>query len=315
MKHFSFLKKLRVPGVLIPRVSQKRLVWGFIGIGVFVLLLFLGILPLVDAAKKMEDEISMKRKIIQKYDDFMQSRKTVEEDLQRTQKQYEEIQQRLLSGETPQLGAATLQEIVKKLADKNGIAIRSFKILDPKETTPYRKVSIQIEYSPVNNMLSLGQFFHDLEHQDKKLYITEMDLLVFNVRAPANIQGNLVITGLMKGAKVKEKGEGGVGFVAEVRRSVSSDTLYDRSAGVRKLRDVDGASGFRYGKGLVQEIERQAGWTAASRGRERCEVAPFHRVLYLCGREKPLSSGSEGISRHCSTVNAAGRTTACAARR
>jgi hypothetical protein len=209
LKYFSFLKKLRVPGDLIPRVSQRRLVWGFIGIGVFVLLLFLGILPLVEAAKKMEDEISMKRKIIQKYDDFVQSRKTVEEDLQRTQKQYEEIQQRLLSGETPQLGAATLQEIVKKLADKNGIAIRSFKILDPKETTPYRKVSIQIEYSPVNNMLSLGQFFHDLEHQDKKLFITEMDLLVFNVRAPANIQGNLVITGLMKGTKIKEKGKEG----------------------------------------------------------------------------------------------------------
>jgi hypothetical protein len=209
LKNFSFLKKLRVPGALIPRVSQKRLVWGFIGIGVFVLLLFLGILPLVEAAKKMEGEISMKRKIIQKYDDFVQSRKTVEEDLQRTQKQYEEIQQRLLSGETPQLGAATLQEIVKKLADKNGIAIRSFKILDPKETTPYRKVSIQIEYSPVNNMLSLVQFFHDLEHQDKKLFITEMDLLVFNVRAPANIQGNLVITGLMKGTKIKEKGKEG----------------------------------------------------------------------------------------------------------
>jgi hypothetical protein len=194
---------------LIPRVSQKRLVWGFIGIGVFVLLLFLGILPLVEAAKKMEGEISMKRKIIQKYDDFVQSRKTVEEDLQRTQKQYEEIQQRLLSGETPQLGAATLQEIVKKFADKNGIAIRSFKILDPKETTPYRKVSIQIEFNPVNNMLSLGQFFYDLEHQDKKLLITEMDLLVFNVRAPGNIQGNLVITGLMKGTKIKEKGKEG----------------------------------------------------------------------------------------------------------
>ncbi len=209
MKNLSFLKHLKVPRVSIPRVSQKRLLWGFIGIGVFVLLLFLGILPLVEAAKKMEDEISMKRKIIQKYDEFVQNRKSVEEDLQRTQKQYEEIQQRLLPGETPQLGAATLQEIVKKFADKNGIAIRSFKILEPKETFPYRKVSIQIEFNPVNNMLSLGQFFHDLEHQDKKLLVTGMDLLIFNVRAPSNIQGNLVITGLMKGTKTKEKGKEG----------------------------------------------------------------------------------------------------------
>jgi hypothetical protein len=31
-------------------------------------------------------------------------------------------------------------------------------------------------------MLSLGQFFYDIEHQDKKLLISEMDLLVFNVQ-------------------------------------------------------------------------------------------------------------------------------------
>ena len=109
----------------------------------------------------------------------------------------------------PQLGAATLQEIVKKLADKNGIAIRSFRILEPKETPPYRKVSIQIEFNPVNNILSLGQFFYDLEHHEKKLLISEADLLIFNIRVPNNIQGNLVISGLMKGTKVKESKEKG----------------------------------------------------------------------------------------------------------
>ena len=157
----------------------------------------------------MEDEIAMKRKVIQKYDEFLQNRKIVEEDLQRTQKQYEEVQKTLLPGETPQLGAATLQEIVKKTADKNGVAVRSFRILEPKEAPPYRKVSIQIEFNPVNNILSLGQFFHDLEHHEKKLLISEMDLLIFNIRLPNNIQGNLVITGLMKGTKAKEKGKEG----------------------------------------------------------------------------------------------------------
>lgn len=201
MRKISFLK--------IPKFSQRGLLWGFIGIGIALLLLFVGILPLVEASKKMEDEITMKRKVIQKYDEFLQNRKGIEEDLQRTQKQYEEVQQRLLPGETPQLGAASLQEIVKKAADKNGIAIRSFKILEPKETPPYRKVSIQIEFNPVNNILSLGQFFHDLEHHEKKLLLSEMDLLVFNIRAPNNIQGNLVITGLMKATKGKEKGKEG----------------------------------------------------------------------------------------------------------
>jgi len=206
LKKLSFLKKIpKLPKM--PKLSQRRLFWGVIGIGSVLLLFFFGILPLVEAAKKMENEIVMKRKLIQKFDEFLQSRKAVEEDLQRTQKQYEEIQQRLLPGETPQLGAAALQEIVKKLSDKNGIGIRSFKILEAKETIPYRKVSVQIEFNPVNNILSLGQFFYDLEHHGKKLLISEADLLVFNIRAPNNIQGNLVISGLMRGAKVKEKGK------------------------------------------------------------------------------------------------------------
>ena len=197
------MKKL--PSLKIPKVSQKKLVWGLLGLAVTLLLLFFGILPLVEAGKKMGDEIAMKRKVLQKYDGLLQNRKAIEEDLQRNQKQYEEIQQRLLPGETPQLGAASLQEIVKKLADRSGIGIRSFKIVEPKETFPYRKVSIQIEFNPVNNLLSLGQFFHDIEHHEKKLLVSEMDLLVLNIRAPNNIQGNLVITGLMKGTQGKEK--------------------------------------------------------------------------------------------------------------
>jgi hypothetical protein len=187
--------------------SKKRFFWFFTGTVTCVLVFVLGVLPLIEDLKKMEEEIALKRKTIQKFDEFLHNRKTIEEDLLRTQKQFEAIEQKLLPGETPQLGAATLQEIVKKFADKNGIGIRSFKILEPKETFPYRKVSIQIDFNPVNNMLSLGQFLYDIEHHDKKLMISEMDLLVFNIRLPNNLQGNLVVTGLMKGVKGKEKGK------------------------------------------------------------------------------------------------------------
>lgn len=201
MKKWSFLKK--------SRFSQKKMFWGIVGAGSLILLVFFGVSPLIEETGKMREDIAMKRRNIQKYDEFLQNRKAIEEDLQRTQKQYDEIQKRLFPGETPQIGAAALQEIVKKLGDKNGIVIRSFRIVEPKETVPYRKVSIQIEFNPVNNMLSLGQFIYDLENHEKKLMITEMDFLVFNIRAPGNIQGSLVVTGLMKGTKVQEKGKEG----------------------------------------------------------------------------------------------------------
>lgn len=201
MKRWPFIniKKLRF--------SQRKAVWGVIGIVIFILIVLFGVLPLVEATRKAEEEISLKKRVMLKYEEYLRNRKAVEEELGRTIKQYEGIQQKLLPGETPQLGAASLQEIVKRLSEKNGIGIRSFKILEPKEINPYRKVSIQIDFNPANSMLSLGQFIYDLEHHEKELMISEMDLLVFNIRMPNNIQGSLVISGLMKGAKTKETKE------------------------------------------------------------------------------------------------------------
>ena len=191
------------------RFSQRKALWGLIGIVIFILIVLFGVLPLVEATRKAEEEIALKKRVVLKYEEYLRNRKAVEEDLGRTVKQYEGIQQKLLPGETPQLGAASLQEIVKRLSEKNGIGIRSFKILEPKEINPYRKVSIQIDFNPVNSMLSLGQFIYDMEHHEKELMISEMDLLVFNIRMPNNIQGSLVISGLMKAAKTKGKGREG----------------------------------------------------------------------------------------------------------
>lgn len=184
------------------------MIWIFIGTAIFVLIITLGILPMVETTRRMKEEISLKRKVLSKYSEFLQKRKTVEEELNRAQKRYEEIQQCFLSGETPQLSAANLQEIIKKLLEKNGMTIRSFRVLEPKDISPYKKVSIHTDFNPVNNMLSLVQFIHDIENHEKKLMISEMDLLVPNIRMPNNIQGSFVISGLIKMSEPKEKGRG-----------------------------------------------------------------------------------------------------------
>ena len=174
-------------------------------VAVAILIYFLLVVPLTEVKKKAEEEIVLKRRVLLKYEAFLKNRKTIEEELDRTIKVYETVQQRLLAGETPQLGAANLQEIVKKLSEKNNIAIRSFRILEPKEMNVYQKISLHIEFNPINSILSLGQFIYDIENHEKELTISEMDVLVFNPRMPNNIQGSMVVSGLMKGVKIKEK--------------------------------------------------------------------------------------------------------------
>jgi len=200
---------LKLPSFLRKRkVSRNRILWIFIGVAIFVLIFTLGILPMVEATRRMKEEIALKRKVLLKYSEFLQKRKTVEEELGRVQKRYEEVQQRLLPGETPQLSAANLQEVLKKLLEKNGMTIRSFRILEPKDVSMYKRISIHIDFNPVNNLLSLVQFIHDIEHHDKELMISEMDLLVPNPRMPNTIQGSFVISGLVKMNQTKEKERG-----------------------------------------------------------------------------------------------------------
>jgi len=217
LKEWAFLKKLsslkkwpvlkKWPLWERWRFSQKRVLWGLIGIVLLVLLYAFGILPLVEAKKNAEEEILLKRRALMRYEEYLGNRKIFEEELSRTLKQYEMIQGRLLAGETPQLGAASLQEIVRRLSEKDGVGIRSFRMLEPKEIDSYRRISIQIDFNPNNSMLNLGQFIYDIETYEKELMISEMDLLVLNIRMPNQVQGSMVISGLMKGAKPKEKGK------------------------------------------------------------------------------------------------------------
>jgi len=195
--NWSFLSKRSI--------SQKKYLWGFVAIAGALAVYTFVVVPLVEAKKKADEEILLNQRLLQKYAEVLQNRKTVEEALDRTLKQGEEIQKRLLGGETPQLGAANLQDMVKRLAEKNSLAIRSFRSLDPKEVGSFRRISVQIEFSPLNSMQSLTQFLYELEHQEKELMIGEMDLLVYNPRMPNTIQGNMVISGYMKGNRGREK--------------------------------------------------------------------------------------------------------------
>jgi hypothetical protein len=63
-----------------------------------------------------------------------------------------------------------------------------------------------IDFNPVNSLMSLSQFINDIEHHEKELMISEMDLLVMDPRMPNSIQGSLVISGVMKNTQAKEKG-------------------------------------------------------------------------------------------------------------
>ncbi len=187
------------------RFLKRKALWLILSLIGALLLYFLGIIPWLEAKKKMEEEIQMKQHLVLKYQEYINGKKGIEEDLKNLRLRFENIKKRLIEGETPQLASANLQEIIKKIATSKDIQIRSFRILEPKDLNYYRKISIQIDFNPTPSLLNLVQFLSEIENHEKMLAVSEMDLLVFNIRMPNNIQGNLIISGWMEKEKLKEK--------------------------------------------------------------------------------------------------------------
>ncbi len=166
-------------------------------------------LPLVESQRKVEEELVLKKKALSRYQDYIKSGKEIEEELNQVTQQAETIQSKLLPGETPQIIAANLQEILKKLSEKNGIQIRSFRIGEPKETPFYLKIPVTIEINPTRAVASLTYFLYDIENYEKFLLISDLDVTAPNLRNPTEVQGSLTVTGFTRNTHPKGKGKEG----------------------------------------------------------------------------------------------------------
>jgi Tfp pilus assembly protein PilO len=157
----------------------------------------------------VRDELGLKTKMLGRYDEFMKTGKEIEDELGQVESQVETIQAKLLPGETPQIMAANLQEMLKKLSEKNGIQIRSFRIGEPKELNFFLRVPVIIEINPTKSMSSLTYLLYDIENADKFLVISDLNLTAPNMRNPAEVQGNLTVTGFARNTQPKGKAKEG----------------------------------------------------------------------------------------------------------
>ena len=188
---------------------KKNLLLLLVAVVLVVVIYEFGVAALLESQRKVRDELGLKTKMLGRYDEFMKTGKEIEDELGQVESQVETIQAKLLPGETPQIMAANLQEMLKKLSEKNGIQIRSFRIGEPKELIFFLKVPVIIEINPTKSMSSLTYFLYDIENADKFLVISDLNLTAPNMRNPTEVQGNLTVTGFARNTQPKGKAKEG----------------------------------------------------------------------------------------------------------
>jgi Tfp pilus assembly protein PilO len=202
------IKLKKVPWKKMRRERRTVLVL-FVLVVVLILAYQLVVVPLVESQRNVQQELALKKKLLARYEDYIKSGKDMDEELNQRVQQVEAIQGKLLPGETPQINAANLQEILRKLSEKNGIQIRSFRIGEPKEMNFYLRIPVTIEVTPTKSMAALSYFLYDIENDEKLLVISDLDVTAPNMRSPTEVQGSVTVVGFTKNTHPKGKGKEG----------------------------------------------------------------------------------------------------------
>jgi len=179
---------------------QRRLVW-LLGGGLLLIFIYLAVVnPLLSLEDSWNQELVNRGKLLSKYQALLKSKnrviqanKAMKAALARTEGQF-------LSGATPALASADLQEVLKNLAKEQGVQMTSAKVLPPREAGIYLEVPVQVELTATMNQL-VTLLYH-LEHHKKLLFIPDLDInaprMVRGEKQEVPLQISMVISGVIK---------------------------------------------------------------------------------------------------------------------
>jgi general secretion pathway protein M len=179
---------------------HRRLVW-LLGGGFLLLLLYLAVVsPLLSLEESWSQELTRQTQILSRYQNLLGSKDRVIEANKSMKAALVQMEAQFLSGVSPAVASAELQEILKNLVKDHGVQMTSAKVLQPREAGPYLEVPVQVQLSAT--ISQLVTLLYRLEHEKKLLFIPEL-----NINAPRWVKGqkgdnplqiNLVVTGVIK---------------------------------------------------------------------------------------------------------------------
>lgn len=183
---------VKIPGVDAPGPARRLLI--IVGAGAVALVIALTVVePLVARELAVRERVVKSQRSLARLKVAIQSRPAWESEAEALSGQIEEMKPRLLKGETPQLLAASLQELVKDAGRQSQVGITNLKAEKPKQVDSVWEVPVTAQCS--GNLVQLRQFLIALELGQTMLGIPEMTLKLASRSQPGVVQAELLVTG------------------------------------------------------------------------------------------------------------------------
>jgi general secretion pathway protein M len=179
---------------------HRRLVW-LGGGGALLIVLYLAVVnPLLSLEESWTQELATRSRTLSRYEKLLASKGRVAEANQAMKATLARTEAQFLSGASPAVASADLQEILKNLAKEQGVQLSSTKVLPAREAGPYLEVPVQVQLTA--SLSQLVSLLYHLEHHKKLLFIPDLEInaprWTKGDKQEAPLQVNLVVSGVIK---------------------------------------------------------------------------------------------------------------------
>jgi len=148
----------------------------------------------------VNEELELKELKLAKYRQKLLEKKVIDRELLTLENTVKQAEMGLLTGKTPSLAAAEIQEIVTSIADATGGQISTVRILQPDRSGKELYLAIPVEVTINSTMRELTQLLHKLDSSAKLLRITKLQIISRGGRrgGPVNLFTTMTVEGFLK---------------------------------------------------------------------------------------------------------------------
>jgi Tfp pilus assembly protein PilO len=174
---------------------EQRLIGAALLVGLGLMVYFYGIEPLQEWRRSGAEMIPSREAQLERRRLVVARRPTLTAELEKLNQQLQARAPRWLQGPTPPLAASELQTLVKDVALKAGVEVRSERILPLVDRSGLQEVPIEITVA--GGLRETVRLLHDLEHTTKILTVQDVKIRVVAVGQPRDLLTTINVSGYL----------------------------------------------------------------------------------------------------------------------
>lgn len=178
----------------------------FLVIAGAVLLLMAVVYRLIPMFQEMGgtgEAIALKQRQLEKYRQMVHEGDDLEKKLKSLEKILRQGESRLLTGKTPSLAAADIQNIVHDMATESNVEIKTVRVLKPEELEKGAYLSIPVQLTITSAIRPLEQFLYRIATSPRYLTVKKLRIRIATTRslkssAKTDIRSDITVHGFLK---------------------------------------------------------------------------------------------------------------------